>query len=78
MLSSVRKLIISQRSTQVASSALLCRNSTQPFSSQAKFAKFDYTDAFNFSSLLTEEEKMVSFLQNNTLKTFFQDPRNCS
>lgn len=32
--------------------------------SSAKFAEFDYTDALNFKSLLTEDEMMVRFIHN--------------
>ena len=38
------------------------------FSSQGKFVPYDYTDALNFKSLLTEEELLVIF---KSLETFF-------
>jgi len=60
MLSSVRKAVSNLAFSPVMGSGMLHFAPTQSFGSQ-KFAKFDFTDALNVKTLLTEEELMVSF-----------------
>lgn len=60
MLASARRTI-SNLAFSPALGSRLHFTPAQSFGSEKKFVKFDYTDALNIQSLLTEEEIMVYF-----------------
>jgi len=68
MLASARKAISNLAFSPALGSSMLHFTPAQSFGS-SKFAKFDYTDALNIQSLLTEEEVMVMETARNYAQT---------
>jgi len=68
MLSSARKAISNLAFSPVLGSSMLHFAPAQSFGS-SKFVKFDYTDALNIQSLLTEEEVMIMETARNYAQT---------